>query len=167
MERESGIQLSERERERLQDVLKQACDKATLLRSTVVLLSGSGQSSEQIARALGLSPRMVRDCRQRWRMSGVEGLSDLPRVGRPKRADARYVRLLIHTVRRDPRELGYAFCRWTTPRLAAYLAQETGVTVSPDWVGELLRMHRFAWGKSKRTTRNLPDAVEKKEARGT
>src|SRR5690349_18822627 len=92
----------------------------------------------------------------------MDGLQDAPRSGRPPRADDEYVRLLMQTAGSDPRKMGYAFSRWTAPRLATYLAQKTGVKLSVDRVQRLLRIHKFVWGKSKPTTSNLPDPVEKK-----
>ncbi len=102
------------------------------------------------------------ECRRRWRQSGLAGLQDAPRPGRPPRADATYVRQLVAAVQKDPRQLGFAFTRWTTARLAEHLRQQTGVALSPDWVGELLRMHGFVWRQAKRTTRHLADRREQR-----
>jgi transposase len=165
--RAEGVRLSAPERRALQGWLKHRSGSVAALRATVVLLSASGDSSQHIAAALGLSERTVRDCRRRWRVQGLSGLEDAPRPGRPKQVDAAFVRLLVRTVEKDPHELGYAFARWTNPRLAAYLAQQTGVKVSPKWIGELLRMHGFVWGKTKLTTFNLADPGEKKACRTT
>ncbi|NNC22459.1 helix-turn-helix domain containing protein [Corallococcus exiguus] len=150
------------QRRALQRLARGAGSVAAGLRATIVLLSCAGDSAAHIARALGVSPRMVRDCRRRWRLGGLAGLEDARRPGRPSRADAAYVRLLVRTVQKDPRQVGYAFSRWTAPRLSEYLRQETGIVLSAYWVGELLRMHGFVWRRSKRTTKNLVDEGEKR-----
>lgn len=142
------------QRRALQRLARGAGSAAAGLRATIVLLSSAGESAAHIARALGVSPRMVRDCRRRWRLGGLAGLKDARRPGRPSRADAGYVRLLVQMVQTDPRQVGYAFSRWTAPRLSEYLRHETGIVLSAYWVGELLRMHGFVWKRSKRTTRN-------------
>lgn len=131
------------------------------LRAAMVLWSAQGQSATSIARTLGVTPRTVYGGRQRWRVLRLEGLSDAPRSGRPSRVDADYLALLVRTVETDPRELGFAFARWTCARLAAYLKERTRVEVSVYWVGELLRCHGFAWRRAKLTTRHLADEAEK------
>jgi transposase len=165
MARQAGIKLSARERRSLKSFLRHSPQMIGILRTAIVLLSGSGYTGEKISRIFGISPRTVRECRRRWRRQGLLGLQETPRSGRPKTADASFIRLLIRTVEKDPRSLGYVFTRWTNPRLSEYLAQKTGVRVSPDWIGELLRTHGFVWGKSKLTTKNLANPVEKKTGR--
>jgi transposase len=76
--------------------------------------------------------------------------------------DAAYARVLKQTVQQDPRRLGYAFVRWTAPRLAEYLRQRTGIGISPRWVRGLLKAQGFVWRKAKLTTRNLQVEAEKK-----
>lgn len=159
------VELSEKGRRELQQVLKQGTGGNASLRAAVILLSEEGLSAEAIGRILGVTARTVRACRRRWRLQGSRGLSDVPRSGRPTVADARYVRVLMRTVRADPRGLGYAFSRWTAPRLATYLLERTGIELSDDSVAELLRTHGYVWKKSKLTTSNLADEGEKKTCR--
>ena len=165
MNKSTGIRLKSCDQGLLQEIIKRAQDKATILRATIVLLSGAGQSSDQISSTLGLSVRMVRDCRRRWRNCGVAGLNDAHRNGRPREADASYIRLMIRTVKKNPHNLGYLFARWTSPRLSTYLEEKTGVSISPKWIRELLKQHHGTWGKGKLTTRNLPNKMEKKISR--
>ena len=155
--------LSVKERKQLRFFLEQgAPGPKAALRASILLLSGASHSSQDIACLLKISPRTVRGCRHRWRTQGLSGLRDAPRSGRPKLISSSFVRLLIRTTEEDPRRLGYVFSRWTNPRLATYLAQKTGIQVSPKWIGELLHQHGFVWGRSKLTTQNLADPGEKK-----
>ncbi|WP_052518893.1 helix-turn-helix domain-containing protein [Archangium violaceum] len=123
------------------------------LRATVVLLSTQGQSAAIIAATLGLTARTVYECCRRWRQHGLLGLSDAPRSGRPRQVEATYLRLLLRTAESDPRQLNFAFTRWTRARLAEYLRQRTGVDVSPEWVGHLLRQHGYVWRRAKPSLR--------------
>lgn len=153
-----GLQLKRGDRRRLQRIAKSERERpATRTRALVLLLSDAGQSGEEIAALLGITRRTVTNTRGRWRKRGVEGLPDAPRTGRPPLADAAYVRLLLRTVERDPRDLGYAFARWTAPRLAAYMAGETEVDLTAGWVAEILKTRGYVWRRTKRTTRNLQD----------
>jgi transposase len=162
MKRERGIQISTKERQSLRKLLENGAPGATALRAIVILLSGLEMGSAQIATALRISDREVRKCRSRWRDSGIRGLRDAPRQGRPAEADPEYIRLLIRTAKKDPRKLGYVFARWTTPRLATYMAQKTGIKLSADYIGKILRDHNLTWGRGKLTTANLADPLEKK-----
>lgn len=162
MATESGIRLTWKEQNRLRQLLRRDNEGATAMRSTAVLLSGSGMSCEEVGKILGVTAREVRSCRQRWRERGLDGMHDNPKSGRPPLADAKYIRLLLRTAKRNPHKMGYAFSRWTTPRLSTYLARKTGTKLSPHYISELLQMHEYRWGKSKLTTRNLADPKEKK-----
>lgn len=160
-----GVKVTPSERRSLQKALRLEPRSGVALRASVVLWSAQGQSASSIARALGVSPRMVYSCRRRWRLHRLEGLADAPRSGRPPRVTATYLELLMRTVDTDPRQLGFAFARWTCARLAAYLQQRTRLAVSDWWVGELLRCHGYVWRRAKRTTRHLADEKEKSARR--
>jgi transposase len=165
MARESGITLSVNERRVLRKFLEHDTQGASALRVAAVLISGAGLSSEKIGRTLGITAREVRKCRQRWRDGGLSGLLDQPLPGRPSQATSTYTRLLVRTAKRDPRKMGYAFSRWTTPRLSTYLFKKTGIRLTPDYVRKLLLARDLVWGKSKLTTANLANPVEKKISR--
>ena len=153
-----GLRVTQGERRRLQQLAHSEREKrATRRRALVVLMSHAGQSGREIADLLGITRRTVSNTRRRWREHGLEGLAAVPSPGRPPLADAAYVRRLLRVVERDPRTLGYAFARWTAPRLAAYMAEETGIEISGGWVAEILKAHGYVWRRTKRTTRNLHD----------
>jgi transposase len=157
-----GVKLKRDERRRLQRIAKSERERpAVRTRALVLLLTEAGQSGQGIADLLGITRRTVSNTRTRWREGGIEGLPDAPRAGRPPLAGARYMRRLMQTVERDPRDLGYAFVRWTAPRLAAYMREVTGIDLTAGWVAELLKTHGYVWRRTKRTTRNLqdPDAI--------
>ncbi len=163
-----GMKLRKAERQRLQRIAKSGHEKpATRTRAMVVLLSHAGQSGQAIADLLGITRRTVTNARKRWREHRFEGLCDASRSGRPPLADAAYVRQLLRAVDRDPRDLGYAFARWTAPRLAAYMAEETGIEITAGWLGEILKAHGYVWRRTKQTTRNLqdPEAVSRARRR--
>lgn len=161
-----GLRVTQGERRQLQQIAHSEREKrATRTRALVVLMSHAGQSGQQIADLLGITRRTVSNTRRRWRERGLEGLAAVPSPGRPPLADAAYVRRLLRVVERDPRTLGYAFARWTAPRLAAYLAEETGTAISGTWVGEILKAHGYVWRRTKRTTRNLHDPAAVSRAR--
>lgn len=158
------IRLTGEERRQLQVFAKSKTAKPRArIRAMIVLLSDAGDGGEAIAKVLGITRRSVSKTRQRWRTCSYNGLEDEQRPGRPPRADAAYIRLMLDVVQKDPRQLGYVYTRWTSPRLAEYLRRKTGVQISAGWLSMLLRMHGFVWRKTKRTIRNLqnPAATER------
>jgi transposase len=160
------IRLTAAQRRRMQELLRQPGDSPRVhLRITALLMSARGTGGEQIALTLGVTRRTITNIRARWNERGMSSLLDRPRTGRPAQAGATYRAALRRTVQRDPRKLGYAFARWTAPRLAAHLATQTGVSLSPPRVAALLRKEGFVWRRTKRTLRNLQDRTEVERAR--
>lgn len=133
-------------------------------RTTAILMLGTGATAAQVRSVLSVSRNTLTRWKSRWIQGGPFRLPDAPRSGRPPRANSKYVGEMLRVVREDPRDFGYAFRRWTAPRLAEYLAQETGIRVTDAWLAELLRTHGFVWRKTKRTIRNLQDPVATQRA---
>src|SRR4051812_1780766 len=94
-------------------------------RALIVLLSAAGETSVVISDALGVTQRTITNARARWRGGNLARLTDAPREGRPPLANEKYVARLLKVVQTDPRRVGYAFTRWTAPRLAAYMETAT------------------------------------------
>ncbi len=55
------------------------------LRSKIVLRAAEGRSNQEIARGLGITGATVGKWRERFRLQGMEGLSDEPRPGTPRK----------------------------------------------------------------------------------
>jgi hypothetical protein len=72
-------------------------------------------------------------------------------------ADAAYLAALARAVETPPRTLGQPFDSWTSARLSAYVAEQTGVTLSPGWLRVLLGRQRFACGRPKHGMTHLQD----------
>jgi len=160
-----GIRLTRQERARLQEIAESdGLSKQARSRVMQVLLSDAEHSAEKVAEILGISDRTVVNTRQRWRKKSFNSLADAPRSGRPPRATPQYLRQLCSDAQKNPMDLGFAFGRWTCPRLAEYMKQNTGIEMSAGWIGELLHTHGFVWRKSKLTIQNLQDPVAKARA---
>jgi hypothetical protein len=75
-------------------------------------------------------------------------------------ADAAYRAALVTAVETPPRDLGLGFDVWTSPRLATYLAEQTGVRLSAGWIRALLNGQEFVSGRPKHTLKHLQDPEE-------
>ena len=160
MSTEGPVRVTALQRRRLQAIVRSTdASPRARQRATVILMSAEGMGGEEIARTLGVTRRTVTNIRTRWRLRGLPGLQDRPRSGRPPLADESYRAELRRVVELDPRSLGYAFVRWTAPRLSAHLAKRSGVQLSTTQLLRLLHGQRFVWRRTKRTLRNLQDAT--------
>lgn len=157
--------LSARGRRKLQGIAKSKQEKArTKIRATVLLMTDTGIGKTAISKLLGISIRTVIRIRRRWRRCGLNGLADLKRPGRPPLANGNYLRKLTNIVEKDPRNFGYAFRRWTAPRLSEYMSQKTGIRVTSRWITKLLHRSGFVWKRTKQTTVNLTRSTDIRRA---
>src|ERR1700726_1456666 len=93
------------------------------LRAKIVLRATGGQLNQQIAQGLGITGATVGKWRERFRLQGMEGLSDEPRPGTPRRiTDAQVEAAVTRTLESVPA----AATHWSTRSLA----QQVGLTQS-------------------------------------
>jgi transposase len=119
-----------------------------------------GYGPEAIATWSGRSVRTVAYWLERFVTSGLGALADAPRAGRPPRATPAYLAALEVAVSTPPRVLGLEFDAWTSERLSAYLAERTGIRLSPGWLRVLLAQRDWVSGRPKLSVRHLRNAAE-------
>jgi transposase len=129
-------------------------------RAEMVKAASQGQDLRQIARWSERGVTTVQYWLRRYRRQGLGGLGDAPRAGRPVRAGAAYQDALEQALAQSPRALGLLFDVWTSARLSAYLAEQTGVRIAPGWLRVLVGRHDFVAGRPKHTLRHLRNADE-------
>lgn len=137
-------------------------DLAPRLRERLEMVKAAdlGQDLETIARWSGRSLETVRRWLAAYQAGGIAALTDAPRQGRPPKADPPYLAALEAAVDTAPRTLGLPYDVWTSGRLSAYLAQQTGVRIAPGWLRVLLHQQRFVCGRPKHTLAHLQDSDE-------
>lgn len=129
-------------------------------RLEMVKAAALGQDLDQIAVWCGRTPHTVRRWLEEFRRGGVAALADAPRAGRPPKADAAYLAALERATETPPPQVGLPFDVWTSARLSAYLAEQTGTRIAPGWLRVLLHRQRFACGRPKHTLDHLQDPAE-------
>jgi transposase len=118
------------------------------------------QDLAAIARWSGRRPETVRRWLAAYQEDGIGALADAPRQGRPPKADATYLAALETAMETPPRTLGLPFDIWTSGRLSAYLAPQTGTRIAPGWLRVVLKQQRFVCGRPKHTLAHLQDPEE-------
>jgi transposase len=116
----------------------------------IVLLRDDGKTYDQIGKFLGCTLKTA----ARWcNQANPDDLSSF-RDGRAKgnhvKATPEYIKQLLETVEREPREYGYEFGRWTTTRLATHMAEVTNIYLSGEQIRRILRQKKYAylWAKA-------------------
>ena len=102
------------------------------LRARIVLSASQGVVGRDIARDLGTREATVCKWRRRFHESGLSGLLDKPRSGKPAKYDASSEKRILRTLDEAPPK-GYA--TWTGP----LLANKLGISVHYVW--QVLRNH--------------------------
>ena len=116
-------------------------------RLEMVKAAALGQDVAAIARWSGRTPETVRRWLAAFRGGGIAALADAPRPGATAESRCAYLAALEQAVETPPRTLGLPFDVWTSARLSAYLAQQTGIRIAPGWLRVLLHRQRFACGR--------------------
>ena len=113
--------------------------QSLVLRARIVLLSGAGESVEAVAATTGASTKAVYKWRNRFKVSGLDGLYDQPRSGQPKKLTEQKVKEVLRlTVERIPHEATH----WSI-RLMARYAKVTTWQVRQIWDAADLKPHRI------------------------
>jgi transposase len=81
----------------------------------------------------------------------LTGLKRRKPPGPKPRATEAYHAALRRAVQTPPQTLGFGFSVWSAARLGAYLARETGVSLSADRVRRILHEDGFSFQRPKHT----------------
>lgn len=141
--------LSQEQKEKLQKNLKEHEHPEIRERILILLLLNDGKTQAQIASFIGCSLRKI----AYWSVHGdpenLESLKDERMKGNHQKATEEYINLLLEIIEIEPLELGYEFGRWTAKRLATYLKNKTGISLSSSQVRRILAKKKYVylWAK--------------------
>ena len=112
------------------------------LRAQIVLAAARGRASARIAADLQVSVDTVRKWRGRFAARGLDGLTDLPRSGRPRRISALDRAAVVALACQLPAATGVPLARWSGPELAAEITKAgLASPISPSSVLRILAEH--------------------------
>jgi transposase len=135
-----NIELTVSDRQALESLLRSPKTAQSLaLRSRIILMCDAGDSVETVAASVGASTKAVYKWRNRFKESGLNGLSDLPRSGQPKKLTEQKIKdVLKMTVEQIPHEATH----WSV-RLMARYAGITTWQVRQIWEAADIKPHRL------------------------
>ena len=113
----------------LQDEIRRSRESRYDHRLHGVLLVAQGMSCPEVSRLLGDSPRTVEYWVRRFEESGLTGLVEGDRVGRPRRLSDEQLEEINTVLRKPPESAGIPRGLWDGKGLAAFIKHEYGVTL--------------------------------------
>jgi transposase len=143
----SSVELSAAERVQLESWLRRRTSaQALALRSRIVLLAAEGLSNVEIARRLGIQRNTVAKWRSRFLAHRLDGLTDEPRPGQPRKiSDAKVEEVIVKTLETTPKDATH----WSTRSMAAEVGLNQ-TAVHRIWKAFGLQPHRSeTWKLSK------------------
>jgi transposase len=127
----------------------------------MVLLADRGFGVAQIAAIYECSETTVRQWLGRFAAGGAAALRDLPRCGRPRKADAVAREQIRRTLERAPSAAGYGFGSWSVVTLCGHLAERLGLALSRATVRRILHGLEYRWRRPKHVLPEDPAARAK------
>ena len=114
-------------------------------RARIIWRAHHGERVPAIAGALRLTEPTVRRWLKRFNATGLAGLEDQPRAGRPPTYTPEEVGAVLAASLTDPQGLDLPFAAWTLDRLAAYVQEAKGIAMKRSRIDELLRAEGLRW----------------------
>lgn len=137
----------------IQDEISRSPEARYFHRLHVLLYVLSGASAYQAAHLYRLSPRTVEYWVKRLISSGLAGLREGNRPGRPRRLSASDLEALRREIRRSPRELGYDQNFWDGVLLRRHLDQRYSVSLGVRQCQRLFHQLGFTLQRPRRKAR--------------
>ena len=98
-----------------------------------------GESPEDVARTLRVSPRAMYRWLALYRRGGCNALRVKPLAGRPPKLDGGMLKWLYNTVtQKNPLQLKFQFALWTREMVAELIERKYGIRLAKNSVGRLL-----------------------------
>jgi transposase len=152
--------LKPEQKEKLQKAFREENNAEIRERILILLLLNDGKTQAEIANFIGCSLKTVSRWCGRGDADNLESLRDKRMKGNHKKVTKEYEELLLKVIETCPQNLGYEFGRWTAKRLATYLEEKTGITLSSSQVTRILKAKKYVYIWSKYS---LEDKWDKKK----
>lgn len=133
-------------------------------RAQMIRLLHLGHKPEEVGNLLCVTGALVYMWHARWRESGLEGLVDKPKPGRPQAGGKEYRQKLAELIETEPQELGYGFNVWTIKRLLAHMEKETKRLVHKNTLLNMLAELGYVFRRPKHDLGHLQDKQAKETA---
>jgi transposase len=137
------------QKETLLRILKEDDNPYTREKVLILLLVNDGKPYQEISEFLNIAYGTV----AYWAVHGdpdnKDSFLDGRNQGNFRKVTPEYEKLLMEVIEKEPAECGYDFGRWTAARLAKYLEEKTGISLSGSQVRRILarKKYSYIWAK--------------------
>lgn len=164
MSKLNPLQLTEEERQQLEEIIAHGDSPEAVKRAMALRLLSQGQHPAAVGAMMLVTENTVYAWRRQWREEGLKGLYHRPKSGRPRKSNPEYRRLLEETLETDPASHGYIFTVWTSDRLRQHLEKQTGISLSKGRFALLLEEMGYVYRRPKRDLTTKQDQAAKQQA---
>ncbi len=135
------VDLSQQQRSSLESVIRQGeYDRSVAARAQIVLWRADGYSVADVARMSGTTRPTVYKWLDRYENSGLDGLVDADRPGRPRGIPERVRSRVVALTRQTP-PASTGLSHWSSREMARFLKRNEGITVSHSVIARIWREH--------------------------
>lgn len=157
--------LSRAERKAIRKLRKRPPNVEVYRRTQAVHFSSEGLKVQQIAEIVGCSRVSVTRWLHKFDDYGLVALWPGKSTGRPPKTDADFQAALVEAVEQNPRDLGYAFTRWSADLLTEHLRRKLHVGISSSTVYKSLKRLGYRYGRPKLDLKHRQDAKDVRRAK--
>jgi len=129
----------------LRELMENSTNKRVRMRAHSILLSARGYTIEMIADIFQVTRDTVSSWIDRWKQSGINGLSDMPRSGRPPLLTDEEREKLLELIKKYPRSIRTVISK---------LYEITGKIVSTKTIRRLARAAKLTWKRIRKSLRS-------------
>lgn len=148
----------------VEEAISHSKQAEVIKRAMALRLLHQGQTPQQVADTLLVNLATIYNWCDRWEATGIAGLVNLPKSGRPAKADEGYRQALAACLEQNPTDYGYAFNIWTLDRLRQHLAQTTGISLSRGRFQALMSEMGYVYRRPQTDLRPKQDQAAKEQA---
>jgi len=115
--------LTEKEGEKLQQILRKSTNRTSIRRAQVILMSEQGYTAKEIAESTYLHVVYVRELIRRFNKEGLELLKEKKRPGAPVTFTEEIKAEIVEHALSPPKLLGEPYTVWSLEKLRDYLVK--------------------------------------------
>ncbi len=147
--------LSEDQTQSLESLMKSSPFWRVRMRAHFILLSSREFSIDEIADIYNVHRNSVSPWIDAWNESGIDGLEDLPRSGRPPDLTESEKEIALQLIKEEPRSL---------KTVSHNLTEQTGKTVSITTLKRIAKSAKLTWKRTRKSLRSKKDEKEFEKA---
>lgn len=142
--------ISEPEKITLTEAMRNIADYRTRMRAHAILLSAEGFSIKEICKIYGVDRDTVSLWYDKWEASGIVGIFDSQRTGRPKMLTQEEATMVLENIKNNPRNL---------KAVATEIKKATGKSPSVKTIKRIAKAAGMLWKRVRKSLKTKRDEV--------